>query len=130
MFEAKKIMNSAIIAITPDTPIYQAMKILIGAEVSAVPVVDDERNLVGILSEHDMMSLLVDQGLSDKNTVGDFMTTEVSHFSPDDSAVDICEFMLKHKLRRVPIVEDGKLVGDVSRCDIISLIIKLRGKAE
>ena len=60
--------------------------------------------------------------------VEDFMTEEVVSFQSNDSLIDIAESFIKNNFRRVPIVEDDKLVGIISRKDIIEYILKLRPK--
>jgi len=128
MFDAKNIMTKSVVSVKSDTNIYDAMNILVDKKISGLPVVDVDNNLIGILTEKDILRLLVDRDISDRQTVGDYMTSKVISFGPDDSAVTITEFLMKSPVRRVPIVEKGKLVGVVSRRDIICLLLKIRGK--
>lgn len=128
MFEVKDIMTKKVMTVSPDTNIYKAMSILVNKKISGLPVVDDNERLVGIISEKDMLQLLVDEEITDKTTVNDYMTKKVISFSSSDSAVSVCEFLMKYPVRRVPIVDNGKLVGIVSRRDIIHLVLKIRGK--
>ena len=129
MFEAKNIMAKEVFTVSPDSPIYDALKILIDHGVSGLPVVDGDNNIRGIISEKDMLKLLVNKDVSDNQTVADYMSSEVKGFGPEDSAVDICEFFINNPFRRVPIIENGKLAGVVSRRDIISLILDIRNKS-
>jgi len=122
MKTAKEIMTKDIVVVNPDTPISLAIRLLSIRKITGLPVVDESRNLIGIISELDLMTLLRDNADFVNKTVEDFMTKEVKFFSPDDSVMDICEFLLEHTFRRVPIVENGKLVGVISRSDIIHLI--------
>ena len=56
------------------------------------------------------------------------MNYNVKYFSPDDSAVELCDYFMTHPIHVLPIVEDGEYVGVVRRRDIIFLILKIRGK--
>ncbi len=126
MVEAHEIMTKDVFTVTPETPISKAIQTLRVARITGLPVVDNDGNLVGIISEKDMMGLLLTEDNMDDSTVADFMTKNVKFFGPHDSAVAICESLLQSMFRRVPIVDNGKLVGIISRGDIISLIWKER----
>lgn len=128
MFDVKSIMNKNIITVSADTHIYEAINMLLTHKISGLPVVKPDMTLEGIITEKDILTLLIDSSVDENQTVADFMTKNVKTFMPNDSAVMVCEFLLAHPYRRVPIVEDGKLVGIVARRDILSLIVKMRGK--
>lgn len=125
MFKAKQIMTADIACVKKDTPVYEAMKILVDKGVTGLPVVSDDMRLLGIISEKDMLQLLYETRV-DKMLVGDLMTSEVATFDEEDDLVDICECLIKRNFRRVPIVSQGKLVGIISRRDVIKYILKVR----
>ncbi|NTV29979.1 MAG: CBS domain-containing protein [Candidatus Omnitrophica bacterium] len=127
MFPVKDIMSKDVITATKDMPIYDAAQLLVDNDITGLPVVDQTNNLVGILSELDVLKLLTDDPVSQDRTVEDFMTKKVVAFEDTSTAVDICEFFLSDRgKRRVPITHEGKLVGLVSRADILQLIVKMR----
>ncbi|MHC4551812.1 MAG: CBS domain-containing protein [Planctomycetota bacterium] len=127
MFEAEMVMATNVIAVNRDLPIYEAIRILVDNNVTGLPVVNDDMTLAGIITEKDVLRLLYDN--EDKpGKVEDFMTETVISFDYHDSLIDIAECFMKHHIRRVPILEDGKLVGVVSRRDIIECILKHRHK--
>ncbi len=131
MYEAKRIMIRDVIAVKGDTPIYQAMNLLVKHAISGVPVVAEDNKLVGIITEKDMIQLLTDDSVPETNTVSDYMTREVKTFLPETSAVEMTEFFSIHPLRRAPVIDQyGVLVGIVARRDILSLILTVRGQAE
>lgn len=130
MFKAEDIMTKKVITVLATTPIYDALNIFIQKQVSGLPVVDEGGNLVGIITEKDVLELLLYKSIQEKASVGDFMTRIVKHFNREDSALDVCEFLLQNPIRRVPITDGEKVVGIVSRRDIISLILKIRGKVK
>ncbi|MBF0385278.1 MAG: CBS domain-containing protein [Candidatus Omnitrophica bacterium] len=126
MLKAKDIMTSQALSVTPDTPISIAVKLLAIRKISGLPVVDCENNLVGVVSEKDLLGILLNEETAEDKTVSEFMTREVSSFSTEDSVDSICQFLLGHNFRRVPIVEGGKLKGLISRADIITHIWRTR----
>ncbi len=136
MFDITDIMKADVITVKKDTPIYEAMERLVENNITGLPVVDDNMALVGIVTEKDMLRLLVDldilkleSELDESSTcVAKYMTEEVVSFSPEDSLLEICDCLLEKNFRRIPIVSDGKLVGILSRKDIIGHMLKLRHK--
>ena len=128
MLPVKSIMTTDVYSVMPDTPIYEALNILATHKISGIPVVNEEQNVVGVLTEKDVLRILIDKKLDVKSTVDDYMSRDVICFTEEDSAIDICKFFIRSHIRRVPIVKDDKLVGIVSRADIIPLILEARNK--
>lgn len=125
MIPIKDIMTSKVITVHENTQIVEAMRLLIDNSISGMPVVDEHDHLVGIFSEKDALEMLVKKDFNAKHTVSEYMTTRVTFFAEDSDAVEICKFFMKSSVRRVPIVTAGKVVGVVSRRDIVELILKM-----
>ena len=128
MIPIKTIMTENVITVVPSTPIYEAMNLLAKYAISGVPVVDSDNKLIGILTEKDVLKILINPNIGVKDKVEDYMTKNVFSFTEDADAITVCEFLIKNPIRRVPIVRDGKLVGIVSRRDIIALILEAKEK--
>jgi len=128
MLPIKQFMTKDVISIKETLPIYEALIVLTKNKVSGLPVVDDEMKVIGVLSEKDVLRLLIDKNLTEKRVVGDYMSREVISFTEEGDAMDICKFFIKSHIRRVPIVKDEKLVGIVSRRDIVNLILEAKSK--
>ena len=101
-----------------DATVSEAAQVIIENRVSGVVVVDDEGQLVGVLSELDCLQAIVSSAYNG-NTPGaekvrEVMTKGVAVNSPGEDIVTVAADMLKHKHRRRPIVENGKLVGQIS----------------
>jgi CBS domain-containing protein len=127
MFKAKEIMKTDVVAVKRNVPIYEAIRILVETNVTGLPVVNEDMTIAGILSEKDVLALLYN--VEDRDgTVEDFMTKGVVSFNQEDSLIDIAECLIQNHFRRVPITSHGKLVGIISRKDIVSYILKLRHK--
>ena len=128
MLPLKSIMTIGVITVKADTPIYEALYLLAKNKISGIPVVDDEEQVVGVLSEKDVLKILFDKKLDVNSTVDDYMSRDVICFTEEDGAIDVCKFFIRSNIRRVPIVKDNKLVGIVSRADIIPLILEAKNK--
>ena len=127
MFKAKDIMKRDVITVKGQTPIYEAIRTLVEDNVTGLPVVNDDMSIIGIVTEKDVLALLYN--IEDRmRKVEEFMTEEVVCFDEDDSLISITECLIESNIRRVPITSQGKLVGVISRKDIISYILKLRHK--
>ncbi|HBG25506.1 MAG: hypothetical protein A2Y10_14525 [Planctomycetes bacterium GWF2_41_51] len=127
MFKAKTIMTTNVISVKRDTDIYEAIRTLVMNNITGLPVVNNDMSIAGIISEKDVLKLLYNaEGMGNK--VEDFMTKGVVSFNEEDSLIDITECLIKNNFRRVPITSSGKLVGIISRKDIINYILRLRHK--
>jgi CBS domain-containing protein len=127
MFKAKTIMTTDIAFVKRQTPIYEAIRMLVEKNITGLPVVNDDMSLAGVISEKDVLKLLYDIKDTPDN-VEDFMTEDICSFDEEDSLIDIAECFINNNFRRVPITSEGKLVGIISRKDIIKYILQLRHK--
>ena len=127
MLRAKDIMIEDVISVRKDTPIYDALELLAENRIAGVPVVEEDMTLIGILSEKDVLSLLFyATGDEEEKTVNDFMTKLAIYFDESENLLGVCNFLAKNIFRRVPITSNGKLVGIISRGDIIAHIVKAK----
>ena len=137
------IMTTGVLTVRPRTPYHEIVTLLLDYEISGLPVVDNDGVLVGIVSEADLISkeayvedegrrghlrLLRDHLLGrdtewvDKaaaRNAQELMTSPVRTLSPDDDVATAARVMLDHRLKRLPVVRDGKLVGIVARHDLL-----------
>ena len=117
------------VKVSPDENVLDAMQVIIDNKISGVCVVDEEANLVGILSEMDCLRAVLGAVYNDSRIglVRDHMATDnlvVAH--PNEDIVDVAQDMLlKHKRRR-PVVENGKLIGQITCRQILSAVKKFR----
>jgi len=125
MTQAKTIMNTRLLSNSRNEEIYEAIRMMALNNITGLPVVDENENLVGIITEKDVLTLLYN--LDDKpGLVRDFMTSEVVCFDQEDDLNDVIDALGTNPFRRVPILNDGRLVGIISRKDIIAYIRGLR----
>ena len=126
MFETKTVMTTDVITVKRHAPIQEAIRTLVRNNITGLPVVNDDMTLVGILSEKDVLRLLYDYEDRPRR-VEDYMTRDVVSFNVHDDLIEICTCLLKNQFRRVPITSEGKLVGIISRKDIITHIADYQG---
>ena len=125
MFKIENIMTKDVITVRKETTIQEAIKMMVENNITGLPVVDDNMQLVGIISEKDIMILLYNVG-SRTGKVKDFMTRNVISFDQEDSLAEVCDCLLKNHFRRIPIVAGPKkkLVGIITRKNIVKSIFE------
>ena len=118
------------VRVKADANMMEAMQVIIDNKISGLCVVDDADNLVGILSELDCLRAVL-SATYNKSSVGmvrEYMASDnlvVAH--PDEDIVDVAQDMLaKHKRRR-PVVENGKLIGQITCRQLLNAVKKFRG---
>jgi CBS domain-containing protein len=125
MTKARAVMNTCVISVNQDEDIYEAIRMLVLNNITGLPVVDENEKLVGVITEKDVLTLLYN--LQDKpGTVKEFMTPNVVCFDQEDDLNDVVESLRTNHFRRVPILDKGRLVGIISRRDIITYIRDLK----
>jgi CBS domain-containing protein len=110
-----ELMTRQPITVRETTSLKDATSLLTRYQISGLPVVDDTHTMVGIISEFD---LIAKQG----NTVKDIMTKSVISVTPDTPVELVSHLLTDHRIRRLPVLSEGKLVGIVSRSDIIRML--------
>lgn len=118
-------MTTKLVTFKPDTDLFEAINIFSDSNISGAPVVDDRGELIGILSEVDCLKSILRYTYHDEEmggTVGDFMTTRVDTVNFDADIIAISELFIEGKRRRMPVMRDGKLVGQISRKDVLRAV--------
>jgi CBS domain-containing protein len=138
---ARDVMTSPVITITPDTPVAAVATVLLENRISAVPVLDADGRMTGIVSEGDLLrradaqterrrpqwlELLLDRNVTAAdfvkthgNLARDVMTHDVLTVSPDTELSEIASLLERRRIKRVPVVDQGKVVGIVSRANLL-----------
>lgn len=106
------------VTVSQDVTVAEASQVILKNKLSGVVVVDDDRQLVGMLSELDCLKAIINTvyngGVPGAELVKDIMTKEVEVNHPGDDIISVAATMIDHKHRRRPIVENGKLVGQIT----------------
>ena len=132
---ARDIMTRSLVTLTPDLSIFEAMSVLMTKRISGAPVVDDSGKLIGMLSELDCLRVLSsDEFYADEREEGgcvqDFMTTEHQSIGPHLGIYAVAHYFLTTPFRRFPVVAQGRLLGQVSRRDVLRGIELMRRRRE
>jgi CBS domain-containing protein len=141
---AGDVMTRNVVTVSPDTTVPELVKILLSRNISGVPVVDNDGTLVGIVTEGDLVrrselgterkrggwlafftataTMAQDYVRSHGTKVSDLMTPGVVAATRDTPLAEVADMMEERHVRRVPVVEDGKVIGIVSRADLVRAI--------
>lgn len=119
--KVREYMSKRLITLTPDTNVVEAMDVLLKSKISGAPVVDEDGKLVGILSEVDLMQVIVQDSYYDESVgiVGDYMASPVDTIGPDMDIYTVAEMFISQHRRRYPVVSEGRLIGQISRRDVL-----------
>ena len=113
-------------SIGPEASVYDAIAKMAQEEVGALVVLEGE-SLVGVVSERDYARKVVLQGRSSRDTkIKDIMTTRVAYARPDQSVEDCMAMMTEKRIRHLPVIQDGKVLGMVSSGDLTHWLVEDR----
>lgn len=117
-------MTRKLVTFTPATPLYEAMTKMLDNRISGAPVVDDDGRLIGVLSEIDFLEAMLKGSYHGEveGTVAQVMTEGAQTIEAGTDIYDVAEILLRDRRRRLPVVSDGRLVGQVSRRDVLRAV--------
>ena len=121
-------MDRVVPTLRPDTHILEAVDFLLRHKITGAPVVDAGEKLVGIITETDLLGLIT-EGIRGEppaeETVAEYMTTEVISIPPTVDIYYVAGMFLTNKFRRLPVVEDGRVIGAITRYDLLRVVREL-----
>ena len=146
--KAADVMKAPVIWVKPETTIADAARLMLKHSISGLPVMDEDASVVGMLTESDLLrraetgtarlrgrwlEFLIAPGrlaqeyvAAHARKVGEVMSTEVVSVHPEDDLAEVVRLMQKRRrVKRLPVIENGKLVGIISRADLVSALIRL-----
>lgn len=117
----KDYMAKSLITFKPDTDVLDAVHELVKHRIAGAPVVDDSGNLIGMLSELDCMRIALHAGYHGDwgGPVSEYMSEGVQTVDADMSIIDLAEEFIESSYRRFPVMENNRLIGQVSRRDVL-----------
>jgi len=125
---ARDFMTRAVVTLTPEIDLLDAMRLLAENRISGAPVIDAQGNVVGMLTERDCLRTVVVASYHGEcccGSVSAFMSTDVHSVDVDTGLLDIADLFVKDKFRSYPVLKDSRLLGVISRQDVIRAILKL-----
>lgn len=111
-------MTADVVTLGPDSSIEEAIEILLGKEISGLPVVDAAGRLVGVITEFALLAVAYDQRVKN-HTVSQHMTRDVITVDVNDPLSRVADVCIVHRVRRVPVMRDGRLAGLIARRDVL-----------
>ncbi len=121
MFQAKDIMTTQLVTVGTDETIDAAIDLMLEHHISGLPVLDPQGHPVGVVSEFDLLELVC-EGQGGDAQVRDYMSPEFFTVTADDTWVTIADTMRSKHVRRLPVMQDGALVGIVSCRDLVHAV--------
>ena len=127
-FKVKDYMSVNLVTFTPDMPVLEAIHLLAQRKISGAPVVDEQGDLVGMLSQRDCMGVALEaiyHGVS-AGAVSEFMTHDVKTVEADMDLLEVVELFIDHTYGRYPVLKSGRIVGQISRADVFKAMISFQ----
>lgn len=121
MLTARDIMTEGVVTIRPTCTIREAIELLLSERISGLPVLDDRGRLAGIVTEFALLAVAYDDKVLNE-PVALHMTTDVLTVDASDPVRKVADLCVVHRVRRVPVLDDGRLAGLISRCDVLRAI--------
>jgi CBS domain-containing protein len=148
--KAKDVMTASVVTVSPTARVHEVARLLAAYRISAVPVVDEQRRVIGIVSEGDLLrrkeigtnkrrswwlelfagpdTLAQDYAKAHSLAVRDLMSAPVISVAEDTPLAEIADIIEEHAIKRVTVIREGKLVGIVSRADLVRALAGTAGK--
>jgi len=123
MYEVRDVMTRDVLTLSPDVTVEGAIMLIIGNQISGMPVVDEQKRVIGIISEFQLLETLYSPTIRNAQ-VGDVMTRDVLTVAPDTMLSEAASLMVLHRIRRLPVIDEGKVVGVVARRDLLRYAIE------
>jgi len=128
MLTVKDIMTAHVFFVDPDDLVEHAISLMLRHGVSGLPVVDSSGQLLGVITEFDVLDM-VDDFHTEKNKVYHYMTRDIQTVDASSSVTELAAIFRQRSIRRYPVVENHRLVGIISRRELIRLVHDVRSKA-
>jgi CBS domain-containing protein len=128
MLTARDVMTEDVVTIRPTSSVRSAVERLISEQISGLPVVDEQDRLVGIVTEFALLATAYDDAIS-KDSVAQHMTTDVLTIDVNDPIRKVADLFIVHRVRRAPVMDKGRLVGLISRRDVLKAVYQANAAA-
>lgn len=124
---ARDMMTQNLVTLSPDLDVFSAIDILLRKRISGAPVVDSQGKYLGVFSESSSMRVIVNAAYDNLPDAGlmPFVDMHAPTIEPDTEMLTICQTFLDQATRRLPVLENGRLLGQISRRDVMRRVIEL-----
>jgi CBS domain-containing protein len=126
-FSVKEIMNPNVVTLSPNATLKEAAEMMSQQKIGSIVIIDKNKPL-GILTERDFATKIMLKPYSEDSKVSEVMSSPVIHVSSDQSVADIIDIMANKEIRKVPVIDDGKVVGIVTGTEFLRLFVQATDK--
>jgi CBS domain-containing protein len=123
MLTAGAIMTPNLVTVRPDASIEEAIDLLLREQISGLPVLDEDDRLVGVITEFALLAIAYDRRVKN-HTVKQHMTRDLITVDVDDPVSRVADLCIVHRVRRVPVVQNGRMVGVIARRDVLRALVE------
>jgi CBS domain-containing protein len=119
MYQVKDAMTRRVISINPKATLEEAIRLLLKHNISGAPVIDDNGRLCGIITQYQLLEVLYEPTVK-HSRVEECMTREVITIDEEALLGSATNYFVLHRIRRIPVLRDGKVIGILSRQDLLT----------
>ncbi len=120
---AADIMSKDVTVIREEETMREAAERLAKDDIGVLPICDSNKQIKGVLTDRDIVVQVIARGKDPANTrAGELEQGEVVTLRPDDSIAHACDLMAQYKVRRLPVVDNGRIIGMVSQADVVKSV--------
>jgi CBS domain-containing protein len=123
MLTAGEIMTEDLVTVRPEDSVEHAIQLLLEAQISGMPVANEQGHLVGVITEFALLGVVYDHQIKGQ-TVGQHMTRELITVDINDPVNRVADLCIVHRVRRVPVMKNGRLVGIIARRDVLRALME------
>ena len=122
-FSVKDIMNPNVVSLGPDSTLKEASELMDKQKIGSIVIMDNEKP-VGIITERDYATRVMLKPYSADSKVSEVMSSPVIHVSSEQSVAEIIDIMANKDIRKVPVIDDGKVLGIVTGTEFLRLFVQ------
>lgn len=123
MLTAGAIMTPNLVTVRPDASVEEAIELMLREQVSGLPVLDEGGRLVGVITEFALLAIAYDRRVKN-HTVSQHMTRDLITVEVDDPVNRVADLCIVHRVRRVPVIQNGRMVGVIARRDVLRALVE------
>jgi len=125
MFKARDIMNTDIVTVHPDDTVERALTLMLQYRITGLIVAGTDGELLGVVSDYDLLDVVYACDV-ERDEVRHYMSTDVQQVNEETSWCEVADILRAHRIRRLPVTREGKVVGIITRHDMIRTVHDLR----
>lgn len=122
MYQVKDAMHSQVVSVCPEASVAEAIEVLLSNSISGAPVIDDSGKLCNVISQFQLLEVMYDPQVKN-GRIRDFLTRDVLTIEENAMLGTAVNLFVVHRIRRLPVVRSGRVVGVVSRSDLLRYFV-------